>query len=310
MAISFFFHSRLTMMALQRLLLLLLSLVVLLLLLAVTVSNAFEVSVVGPRRHKRITTCYPSAWKTTSSALASTITTSVIYADDMDFQFDVGQGGVRLAQESAVKVSGTVQHKPGSAKPKVTDLIRYTQVREVPDFDAASSSSSSSTKFGATVVCTGRGKELYQDPGSTAESVIVLAPADAARDSLAGAGSAMEAKKVVINFMGGDGLQVLEVLDAIRQLVLMLDVNTKSKIYFNSLSHSTCPAGTSTVTVMAFNSNDDDDDDSEEGEEDGEVKTKKKTLFGIDKALAAGEVYFCGGKWYTVTDEDINPALE
>jgi hypothetical protein len=224
----------------------------------------------------------------------------VIYADEMDFEFDVGQGGVRLAKESAVKVSGTVQHKPGSAKPKASELIRYTQVREVPDFDASSSSSSG----GATVVCTGLGKEQYQDPGSTAESVIVLAPFDAARDSLAGAGSAMEAKKVVINFMGGDGVQVLEVLDAIRQLVLMLDVNTKSKIYFNSLSHSTCPGGTATVTVMALN----DDDDSEEGEEDGDVK--KKTLFGIDKALASGEVYFCGGKWYTVTDEDINPALE
>jgi hypothetical protein len=282
------------MMALQRLLLLPL---VQLLLLAVTVGNAFEVSVVGPR--------ITPSWKTISSALASTITSSVIYADDMDFQFDVGQGGVRLAQESAVKVTGTVQHKPGSAKPKATNLIRYTRLREVPDFDATSSSRS---KFGgATVICTGRGKELYQDPGSMAESVIVLAPFDAARDSLAGAGSAMEAKKVVINFMGGDGLQVLEVLDAIRQLVLMLDVNTKSKIYFNSISHSTCPDGTATVAVVAFNH---DDDDPENGEADGDVKTMTKTLFGIDKALASGEVYFCGGKWYTVTDEDINPALE
>jgi hypothetical protein len=282
-----------------------------LLLAVVTVSNAFEVSVVvGPTRHTRISTSSRKTRTSVAPLAMSTITSSVIYADDMDFEFDVGQGGVRLAEESAVKISGTVQHKPGSAKPKAMDLIRYTKVREIPDFDGKKN------LVGAAVICTGLGKEVYQDPGSTADSVIVLAPLDAARDSLAGAASAMNAKKLCINFMGGNGLQVLEVLEAVQQLVLMLDVNTKSKIYFNSLSHATCPDRTATVTVVAFDTID-DDDDNESAEREGEVgdvqkktTTTTNTLSGIDKALASGEVYFCGGKWYTVTEEDINPALE
>jgi len=213
---------------------------------------------------------------------------SVIKSEEIDFDFDVGQGGVRLAMESAIKIAGNVKHKPGNAEPKVSDLLRYTSVTELEEKYVQEHLKSS----GGNVVCTGIGKEFYKDPGETVEKKVVLAPHDAVRDALQAAGATNQAEKVVINFLGGDDLQVLEVLDAVKELVLMLDVNTKCKIRFNSLCHSSLPKESVTLTVVSL-----------------PLENAVEDFRARQKAIALGEIYFRDGKWYTVIEEDINTAV-
>jgi hypothetical protein len=212
----------------------------------------------------------------------------VIKSEEEDFERDIGRGGVRLAQESAVKMTGEVKHKPGSAKAQLQELIRYTDVTLLEETNVKDQLKT----MGATIVCTGQGKELYSDPGETAEVYVVLAPLDAVRDAILGAGSAMAADKLVINVAGGDDLQVKEVIDALEELVLDLDVSTKAKIHFNSLSHSKFPMKAATITAVAL-------------PEEASSGDKK----GAEKCVADGEVYFSEGKWYTVVPEDINTAV-
>lgn len=245
-------------------------------------SSSFQISPLS--RQTSITTT------TTSLASASPefSKSTVILPDDSDFQFDTGVGGVRLAQESAIKLTGTVKKKGDSAKAGFKDLIRYTALQEVSD----SQVQGQLQKVGATVVCTGKGQEMYKDPGNALEQVVVLGPLDCVEDALkGGAKAASDASEVVINFLGGDDLQFLEVQEALEILVPQLDIG-KAKVQFNSLCHASIPLGSVSVTAVALPA-----DASSNG------------MSGVDKAVADGEVYFRDGKWWTVVQEKINPAL-
>ena len=227
----------------------------------------------------------------TLTPLASSTPTmsTVISPDDTDFQFDTGLGGVRLAQESAVRLTGTIKHGAhNTAKATFKALQRYTAVQAVPDHVVQGTFD----QMGAILMCTGRGQELYQDPGTTSlEKVVVLGPAAAATDAARGARPAPDADTVVINVLGGDDLQFLEVQAALESLVPQL-VTGKAKITFNSLCHSQFPAGQVTITAVAL-----------------PAEASSNGLEGIAKAVADGQVYFREGEWWTVVESDINPAL-
>jgi hypothetical protein len=217
----------------------------------------------------------------------------VIKSEEMDFERDIGRGGVRLAQESAVKMKGQIKYKAGvSATPVTQELIRYTTVTLLEEQAVTDQLQT----MGATIVCTGQGKEVYADPGTTAEVNVVLAPTEAVRAALKGAGSAGSAMaacdKLIINVAGGDDLQVKEVIDALEELVMNLDVPSNVNIQFNSLSHASFPMQAASVTAVALAA---------------ETTSGGKT--GAEKSVAEGEVYFSGGKWYTVVQEDINTAV-
>jgi hypothetical protein len=216
---------------------------------------------------------------------------AIIRADAVDFEFDEGAGGVRLARESAVKMAGKVRHRPGGAEAQPRELLRYGAVAEVPEQAVRAALS----QVGGTVICVGRGKELYKDPGETLEADVTLAPVDAVRDALNGAGSAMQYDRIVINFAGGDDLQVLEVLAAVQEMVLDLDIATKAKISFNSVSHKTFPVGTAAVTVVGL----------PERLAGNEQEVRQDA---VQKTVAGGEVYFRDGKYWTVLEQDINSA--
>ena len=215
------------------------------------------------------------------------IKSTVISPDDEDFEFDTGLGGVRLAQESAVKMIGTIKHKGGSATASFKELERYRGVKEVSD----SQVQEVLKKVGGSVICTGSGQELYKDPGDTLEKVVKLGPIEAAEDAWKGATPAVDAAEIIINVLGGDDLQFLEVKDALELLVPKLAIG-KAKVRFNSLCHSSFPMEQVTITAVALPS-----DASSNG------------LSGVEQAVADGEVYFRDGKWWTVIESDINTAL-
>ena len=218
----------------------------------------------------------------TQQPTESSLLKAVIRGDDLDLDIiDWSQGGVGLAEASVIKIIGTIQHSPGKANPTPTDMIRYTGVREV-----------SSDKLNGRIVCTGRGVELYKDPGEGTAKEVTLAPLDAVRDSMQGMGTTQDAAKVVINFLGGDDLQMREVLDACEQMVLNLDVKTGAKISFNSIAYKDFPADQAWLTVV-----------------DLPEVSDAQDLRGEEKALAEGEIYFFDGKYYTVIKEDITTAV-
>jgi hypothetical protein len=245
---------------------------------------------------------------TSTSASSSSSALSVIKSEEMDFERDIGRGGVRLAQESAVKMKGQIKYQAGGGKvssaaaaaaatPVMQELIRYTTVTPLTEQTVKDQLQS----MGATIVCTGQGKEVYADPGTTAEVRVVLAPADAVRAALTGvSGAAVEAAaavaacdKLVINVAGGDDLQVKEVLDALEELVVNLEVPSSANIQFNSLSHAGFPMLTTTITVVAMTT----------------AEASSGDTTGAEQSVAEGEVYLFEGKWYTVVPEDINTAV-
>ena len=149
-------------------------------------------------------------------------------------------------------------------------------------------------KFGCKLICNGFGKELYYFPDDSArveDRVIKLAPDEAAKDALAKAASVGDAKFVVVNFLGGDDLIYGEVKNACDLIVQELNIPDKAKISFNSVSFTDFEDGTCSVTVMTS--------DGQSGSDEG-----------VDAAIAKGEAYAYGGKWYTVTKEDITTATE
>jgi hypothetical protein len=218
----------------------------------------------------------------------SSMSLRVIKAEDNDFVYDTGAGGVLLAKESVVKISGSVKHKPGQAEPQLKELLRYNKLTMIPESKVQSILQS----IGGKIICFGKGKELYKDPGQGTEAVVILAPSDAVREALTVAGSALDFGNLVINFAGGDDAQVLEVLDAVKQMTLMLDIATKAKIKFNSISYSDLPAVVSSVTVIAL---------PEESSIGG--------LTGVEKAIATGEIYYSDERFWTTLEEDRNTSV-
>ena len=236
-----------------------------------------------------------SAWafsiQRTAPSVSSSSQLHVIRGEGEDGeQFDQMSGGVRLAKEAVIKIKGEVKHAPGKADAKPVDLLRYNKMTTVDE----SQVKSVLDKVNGSILCKGSGKEMYKDPGSGTDKIVALAPHEAIKDALNEAGSASKAGALVLNFLGGDDMIMMEVCQAANELVLDLDAATKTKIRFHSLSHSSIPAGTCTITAVISSS---DDDSSADG------------LSGAEKAIASGELYFRDGQWYTVEEAEINTSV-
>lgn len=202
--------------------------------------------------------------------------------------FDENEGGVGLAKRSAIKIVGVINKGKGNAQ----DLVRYEKMQQL-DMSAAESIMDTAD---CQLLCSGAGRETYQDPGSSGryqDKTIVLAPVDAAKKAVASMASAVpigeDTKSVVFNFLGGDELIIGEVLEACDLLVSGLDFPAKTKIQFNSMSFTDIPADSCSVAVVASGS-------------------KAGGLEGADDSVAKGELYVHDGKWFTVADADITTA--
>ena len=232
---------------------------------------------------------------------SATSSSRVIRSEADDFEFDEGAGGVRLAEESVLALQGTVRHKPGQAEPQLSELRRYTQLTEVDTALLTQSSSSSSFR----ILGTGIGTEVYADPGETSVASVTLAPVDAVRDCLMGVASALEWDRVCLNFAGGTDAQVLEVLAAAREMVLDLDVKTKCQITLHSISHDSIPMGKSFLTVVGLAAASSSTTEERQATSHGFEGNRDS----VKDALVKGEVYFCNGKYWTVTEENRNMVI-
>ena len=217
---------------------------------------------------------------------------AIIEAESIDGTYDEGLGGVRLAEESAIVMKGTVK---GNG-PMFTELMRYTKVTELKRYVKTASVEeniipSILEDAGVSLICTGSGTELYKDPGEGTERIVILAPTDAAEKALASRTNVPlnTVKKFVINFIGGDDLMTHEVVDGVQRIVQGLAIPSTTKVAFHSLCHADFPLEKASVTVLALN---------------GEATALPSSE--IMESVGKGEVYFHEGKWWTTLKENIN----
>ena len=237
--------------------------------------------------------------------------------------FDENEGGVGLAKRSAVKISGVTTYSSdgggSSSSSEARELVRYSKLHELDDVTAIKSMLE---KMNCQLLYTGKGIELYQDPGKSyriEEKVIQLAPIMAVKDALLASSSSTASSstsismsggdadddddgyddELVINFLGGDELIIGEVMEACNLLVNELDEsilrrNTKKKktVKFNSISYTQIPSDVCYVTVIAVGGG--GRRRSGDGLDGG----------GVDESIAKGEIYIQDGKWWTVFEED------
>lgn len=236
--------------------------------------------------------------------------------------FDENEGGVGLAKRSAVKISGVTTYSSdggsSSGSSEARELVRYSKLHELDDVTAIKSMLE---KMNCQLLYTGKGIELYQDPGKSyriEEKVIQLAPIMAVKDALLASSSSTASSstsismsggdaddddgyddELVINFLGGDELIIGEVMEACNLLVNELDEsilrrNTKKKkiVKFNSISYTQIPSDVCYVTVIAVSGG--GRCRSGDGLDGG----------GVDESIAKGEIYIQDGKWWTVFEED------
>lgn len=201
--------------------------------------------------------------------LQSTKLQGYIAADSTDEEVDMTLGGVGLAEQSALLMIGNVDKKGGAI---ATDLKRYTDVSELKE--------QSFEKDGVTVLSTGVGIELYKDPGSGTEKTIILAPLEAIENALVSINdnAAKDAKKILINFTGGDDLMVHEVLDSVEIAAASLNL---PKVEFRSLCHKSFPAEKCCVVILKVSSGSDLSED----------------------------IYWHEGSWWTLRRENLNTAV-
>ena len=229
--------------------------------------------------------------------------------------FDENEGGVGLAKRCAVKVIGggggggmkgsTNASGDGGNILEAQELYRYERL--TPLDKTAIARSISEGKYGdIQLLCSGTGKEMYVDPGSSyrvEEKVIKLAPIEAVRNALSSIASTWstpttidsKSSMMVFNFLGGEELIIGEVLVACDMLVEGMNLPASMKLKFNSISYADVPSDVCHVTLVTVSG-------SASG---GESSSSSSEEIDIAQSVAKGELYDCDGKWFTVARRDM-----
>merc|ERR1740121_983154 len=171
-------------------------------------------------------------------------------AEGEKITLDENAGGVGLVKRTAVKISGV---SSGGTGTEARELVRLKTMAELDVAEAESVMD----KAQCRLLGVGAGREVYEteevDATGVLDGVVVLAPIDAAKNVLGSMTSTVEddANSVTMNFLGGDELIIGEVLEACDLLVDNLNLPSKAKVTFNSVSCNDVPSDVCTVTVVA-----------------------------------------------------------
>jgi hypothetical protein len=210
-----------------------------------------------------------------SSAAETGIETGVIWGiKEDDPTVDFGRCGVKLAEDTVVRMSGFVSSGSAADWKTLDNVLKLTTV---------------SDETAVTIVASAASVEDYKDPGTGTVKEVIYAPNECAKACMDQV-SESTAARIVVNVAGGDDLQVSEVLEA----VLKVSSGFKGDVTWNSLSFKEFALGQATMVVVAMDykivvKQQDDGDD------------EVAPLSG----LAAGELYMQDGKYLTIDEKDI-----
>jgi len=214
-----------------------------------------------------------------TTRVETTSLNNVIRGIEEEDLIDEGLGGVRLAIESAILVSGQYDKKADEFT--LEELKRYSKLAEIEDPSLLQSSNS-------TVIGAGLGVECYHDPGTTTTKRIDYAPLEAARDLLKSfdASSLTNAQSLSVNVLGGDELVINEAVEGALEVVRGVELPSKCKVSMRSLCDSSLPPTKASITLVANS-----------GSGSG--------MSGMKKSIAKGQIYQFDRKFWTVLDEDL-----
>jgi len=213
-----------------------------------------------------------------SSAAETGIETGVIWGiKEDDPTVDFGRCGVKLAEDTVVRMSGFVSSGSAADWKTLDNVLKLTTV------------TADESTAAVTIVASAASVEDYKDPGTGTVKEVIYAPNECAKACMDQV-SESTAARIVVNVAGGDDLQVSEVLEA----VLKVSSGFKGDVTWNSLSFKEFALGQATMVVVAMDykivvKQQDDGDD------------EVAPLSG----LAAGELYMQDGKYLTIDEKDI-----
>lgn len=144
---------------------------------------------------------------------------------------DPGQASIQQTKECVSILRGKVQTNKNEINPVAEDLKLYTKLIPLSNQDEVE----------GKVLCKGMGTEVYTDPGSSAEKIIIIAPENAVRSALSGIETSPDIGKLCITFTGGDDLMVHEVLQGVEMMTSGLNLGNGKSIEFRSLCHESFP---------------------------------------------------------------------
>ena len=191
--------------------------------------------------------------------------------EDSD-EIDFGRCGVKLAEDTAVRMSGPVT-TPGT-------MTATAEWREIDNIVKLTPASGAHVDMIPEIVILAKASavEDYKDPGQGIIKEVRYAPDECAKEILK-LGSDLSppgwTKRIVINVAGGNDLMVSEVSDAVVKVSAGLEKTIP--IVWNSVSYKEFANGEASMVVVAVGNG-----------EDG-----------------SGEIYFQNGKYWTVDENDI-----
>jgi hypothetical protein len=220
-------------------------------------------------------------------------------------EIDFGRCGVKLAEETAVRMSGQVlmntnnnnnnNNGGGPAATAVTaEWSSLDNILKLSPIDMEQRDG-----VGFTILATASAVEEYKDPGQGTVKEVLYAPDECAKAILNQIQTVNNAPRIVINVAGGNDLQIAEVMDAVVKLSTAFknnnndnndNNNNDAQIVWNSLAFKDFPLGAATMVVVAMEQKLDSTDDM-----------LTEPLSG----LAAGEIYQQNGNFFTVDEKDI-----
>lgn len=234
---------------------------------------------------------------TTTRLLAvseSGIETGVIKGIQEDSEeIDFGRCGVKLAEETAVRMSGQVLLKNTNAASATTaEWTSLDNVLKLSPMDRNNSNRDSSSSGGGaaadyTILATASAVEDYKDPGQGTVKEVLYAPDECVKAILKEIPT-VTAPRIVINVAGGNDLQIAEVLDAVVKLSTAF--NTDAQIVWNSIAFKDFPLGAATMVVVAMQQ---------------KLETMEDMATEPFCGLAVGEIYQQNGAYFTVDEKDI-----
>ena len=202
--------------------------------------------------------------------------------EDSD-EIDFGRCGVKLAEETAVRMSGQVILGSNAGRTvewkEIDNIIKLTPAAET-DLERIT---------GVKVLATASAVEDYKDPGQGIIKEVKYAPDECAKAILQRGlelppSAETTTTRIVINVAGGNDLQVSEVLDAVAKVSAGFDKSIP--IFWNSLSYKEFTNEEASMVVVTMGNIDVDED-------------------SLISGPAAGEIYMHNGKYWTVDENDI-----
>jgi hypothetical protein len=235
-----------------------------------------------------------------SSSSSSGIETGVIKGIREDSEeIDFGRCGVKLAEETIVRMTGSIRPNDKTVEWDTLDNIRKTI-----GLNPSETFSSSDYQNILCVLGSASAVEEYKDPGTGIKKEVIYAPQECFEqlrsklDSLSAIHFLNEEKSskydLVVNVAGGNDLQVYQAMKTVEEIYTTPVGRAAHQVVWNSISYVDFPQGHASLVLVAVNSskkNSNNDKVSSNVDEDDDIFLSDSTSTITSQGWTSGEIY-------------------